>query len=197
MRNNTLRTAVVSVLLGCSSSALVLAETPPPDSPAAMREAERLAAQPPVAPSGKTTVDASGRTEKGKGSFYADKFSGRTMADGRKMDPQDSIAASKTLPLGSTAKVTNLGTGKSATVKIQDREPFVDGRVVDVSPRVAERLEMKEQGVSPVEVKPITVPQKDGGVKLGAGAAKASPQEVRQATETTKALAPRASTGAR
>jgi rare lipoprotein A len=113
------------------------------------------------------------------------------------MDPQDNIAASKTLPLGSTAKVTNLETGKSETVKIQDRGPFVDGRVVDVSPRVAERLEMKEQGVSPVEVKPITVPQKDGGVKLGAGAAKASPQEVRQATETTKALAPRASTGAR
>lgn len=195
MRNNTLRVTVVSILFGCLSSALALAETPPPDSRAAMQEAERLAAQPPVAPSGKPQVDPSGQKEKGKGSFYADKFSGRAMADGRKMDPEDNVAASKTLPLGSTAKVTNLETGKSATVKIQDRGPFVDGRVVDVSPRVAEQLEMKEQGVAPVEVKPITVPQKDGGVKLGAGAAEASPQEVRQAAETTKALVPRSAAG--
>ena len=64
------------------------------------------------------------------------------------MNPNASIAASKTLPLGSVVKVTNLGNGKTATVKIEDRGPFVKGRVVDLSPKVAGRLDLKHQGVA-------------------------------------------------
>jgi len=60
--------------------------------------------------------------------------------------------------------------------------------VVDLSPKVAGELDIKKQGVAPVLVKPIAVPQADGAVKLGAGAAEASPQEVKDAIEATQAL---------
>lgn len=105
------------------------------------------------------------------------------------MNPNSDIAASKTLPLGSVAKVTNLENGRTATVRIEDRGPYVAGRVVDLAPSVADDLDLKRDGVVPVVVQPITVPQPDGGVKLGAGAATASAAEVRDATEVTKELA--------
>ena len=82
----------------------------------------------------KPAVDRSGAKRVGKASFYANNFAGRKMADGKIMDPQANNAASRTLPLGTTAKVTNLQTGKSAVVVIQDRGPYVDGRIVDLSP---------------------------------------------------------------
>src|SRR5688500_15085849 len=61
-------------------------------------------------------LDLSGKKQVGKASFYARKFAGRKMADGTPMDPQGDNAASKNLPLGTTAKVTNLETGQSAVV---------------------------------------------------------------------------------
>jgi rare lipoprotein A len=107
----------------------------------------------------------------GKASFYARKFTGRMMADGTPMNPRDDNAASKTLPLGTTAKVTNLETGKSAVVTIQDRGPYVPGRIVDLSPATAEQIGLtREEGVAPVEVAPIAVPLPEGGTKPGAGA---------------------------
>jgi rare lipoprotein A len=82
--------------------------------------------------------------------------------------------------------VTNLSNGKTATVKVEDRGPYVDGRVVDLTSKVAEQLDMKKVGVSPVVVAPIAVPQPNGAVKLGAGAAEVSPEEVTAATQTTQ-----------
>jgi rare lipoprotein A len=94
------------------------------------------------------------------------------MADGTPMDPQDDNAASKTLPLGTTAKVTNLETGKSAVVTIQDRGPYVDGRIVDLSPSTAREIGLtRKQGVADVKVEPIAVPMPDGTVKPGVAAA--------------------------
>jgi rare lipoprotein A len=114
-------------------------------------------------------LDHTGRKQVGKASFYARKFNGRQMADGTRMDPRDDNAASKTLPLGTKAKVTNLETGQSAVVTIQDRGPYVDGRIVDVSPATAEKIGLtKQDGLAPVEVAPIAVPQPDGSVKPGA-----------------------------
>jgi rare lipoprotein A len=110
------------------------------------------------------------------------------MADGQRMNPNTNVVASKNLPLGTTAAVTNLENGRTATVDVEDRGPFIDGRVVDLSPKVARELDVRKQGVVPVVVKPIAVPQPNGEVKLGAGAAGASPQAVKQATETTQAL---------
>jgi rare lipoprotein A len=104
------------------------------------------------------------------------------------MNPQSNAAASKSLPLGTTAKVTNLQNGRSATVNVEDRGPHALGRVIDVSPAVADQLDLKKQGTAVVEVKPITVRQPNGAVKLGAGAAEATPKEVMQAAETTRQL---------
>jgi rare lipoprotein A len=102
---------------------------------------------------------------------------------------QISIAEpSKNLPLGTTAKVTNLQNGKSANVKIEDRGPYAAGRVMDVSPAVADQLDLKKEGTAPVEVKPITVPQPNGAIKLGAGGAEATPEEVTKGAETTKQI---------
>jgi rare lipoprotein A len=164
---------------------------PPPTSeqPAARQEAEKLAQLPPVAPRG--GIDHSGRKQKGRASYYAHHFTNRKMADGNRFDPNSNVAASKSLPLGTTAKVTNLKNGKSALVKVQDRGPFIDGRVVDLTPKVADQLDMKKAGVTPVVVAPIAVPQADGAVKLGAGAPDAAPLEIEQATQEAAAAGPR------
>jgi peptidoglycan lytic transglycosylase len=169
-----------------ASEAAKPADTPP-DAQAAKLYVEELAQLPPIAPRG--GIDHSGRKQKGRASYYASHFNNRKMANGNRFDPDSNVAASKTLPLGTTAKVTNLSNGKSATVKVEDRGPYVDGRVVDLTPKVADQLDMKKVGVTPVVVAPIAVPQKDGAIKLGAGAAEASPKEVDQATQETAAAA--------
>jgi rare lipoprotein A len=177
---------VMALLVGTWSAA-ALAEVPAPDSPAARHEAQRLAGLPPVG-SVMGRVDPSGRKQQGRASYYSRQFAHRKMADGQRMNPQSNVAASKSLPLGTTAKVTNLQNGRSATVNVQDRGPYARGRVMDVSSSVADQLDLKKQGTALVEVKPITVPQPDGAVKLGAGAAEATPEEVAQAAETTRRL---------
>ncbi|WP_194712642.1 septal ring lytic transglycosylase RlpA family protein [Noviherbaspirillum soli] len=119
---------------------------------------------------GKPALDLSGKARRGKASYYARKFHGRKMADGTRMNPNANVAASKTLPLGTKAEIVNLESGKKAVVEIRDRGPYVKDRIVDVTPKVADKLDMKEDGVAPVEVKPIEVPQPDGSVKRGEGA---------------------------
>lgn len=114
-------------------------------------------------------LDRSGHKRRGKASFYAQKFAGRKMADGTIMEPQADNAASKTLPLGTTAKVTNLENGRSAVVTIRDRGPYIQGRIVDLSPSTAKEIGIEHKnGVAKVEVAPIVVPLPDGHVKLGA-----------------------------
>ena len=169
-------------------SAQSIAAVPPPDSPEGRQEARRLDHLPPVVASGRQ-LDHSGRKQKGHVSYYARRFTNRKMADGRRFDPNTAVAASKTLPLGTTAKVINLENGKSATVTVEDRGPWGRGRVVDVTPKVAEQLDIRKDGVAPVIVAPIVVPQPHGGVKLGAGAADASPQEIEKATQETASIA--------
>ena len=115
--------------------------------------------------------DLSGCKRAGIASFYADMFTGRKMADGTRMDPNADNAASRTLPLGTTAKVTNLETGQSAEVTIQDRGPYVKGRIIDLSPATARKIGLDRQdGVAKVVVTPIEVPLPDGGVKHGVAA---------------------------
>jgi rare lipoprotein A len=115
--------------------------------------------------------DTSARKRVGKASFYAKQFSGKTMADGVPMDPEGDNAASRTLPLGTTAKVTNVETGKTAIVTIEDRGPYVDGRLVDLSPATAAKIGITpRQGIAKVVVAPIAVPLPSGKVKVGAAA---------------------------
>ncbi|MFL6605884.1 MAG: septal ring lytic transglycosylase RlpA family protein [Steroidobacteraceae bacterium] len=127
--------------------------------------------------------DFSAEKRMGTASFYAKQFAGRPMADGAPMDPGGNNAASKTLPLGTKARVTNLETGKSAIVTIQDRGPYVPGRIVDLSPATARQIGISQRkGVALVEVAPIAVPQPDGRVKLGPAAYEA----LREAASDTR-----------
>jgi len=100
------------------------------------------------------------RKQKGKASYYAGFFAGRKMANGEPMRPESNNAASRTLPLGTTAIVTNLENGRSAEVEIKDRGPYVSGRIIDVSPGTARQLGMLEDGVVRVEVIPLSVPSR-------------------------------------
>lgn len=112
-------------------------------------------------------LDRTGHKRVGKASFYATKYYNRTMSDGTRMRPDSNNAASLTLPLGTTARVTNLQTGRSALVTIKDRGPYVRGRIIDLSPATAERIGLeRKQGLTKVEVVPLTVPLADGTVKI-------------------------------
>ena len=118
------------------------------------------------APVARPKLDRSGKKRIGTASVYARRFAGRKMADGTRMDPHDDNAASKTLPLGTEAKVTNLKTGRSTTVTIQDRGPYVKGRIVDLSPATADKIGITpKEGVAKVEVAPIAVPPREEGAR--------------------------------
>jgi rare lipoprotein A len=119
----------------------------------------------------KLPPDTTGHKRVGKASVYAKRFAGHEMADGAPMKPQADNAASNTLPLGTTAKVTNMETGESAVVKIEDRGPYVKGRIVDLSPATAEKIGIEsKEGVAKVSVVPIAVPLPNGEVKSGEAA---------------------------
>jgi rare lipoprotein A len=92
-------------------------------------------------------------TQTGKASYYADKFNGRKTASGDKFRNSKLTAAHKTLPFGTKVKVTNLKNGKSVKVKINDRGPFVAGRIIDLSKRAAKRIDLYQEGVGNVKIK--------------------------------------------
>ena len=90
--------------------------------------------------------------EKGKASWYGPGFYWKNKADGSKYLPWDVTAAHKTLPLGTYVKVKNLDNGKSVFLKVDDRGPYVQGRVLDLSYLAAVKLGMKKQGTANVEI---------------------------------------------
>lgn len=76
---------------------------------------------------------------------------------GEKVMPWHLIAAHKTLPLPCLVKVTNLSNGKSVKVRVNDRGPFIAGRIIDLSPRAAAKINMKEGGLAQVRVDVISI----------------------------------------
>jgi rare lipoprotein A len=118
--------------------------------------AERQAVLPqPVAAVPAAPVTAA-KAKVGEASIYAQSFAGKTTASGTPLDPSANVVASNVLPLGSTAKVTNLQTGRSAIVTVQDRGRL-RGRIVDLTPGTANRIGLsKKQGIAPVSVEPVT-----------------------------------------
>jgi rare lipoprotein A len=91
-------------------------------------------------------------SQTGKASYYADKFNGRKTASGEKFRNSKLTAAHKTLPFGTKVKVTNLSNGKSVKVKINDRGPFVAGRIIDLSKKAAHKINMDQEGVGNVKI---------------------------------------------
>ena len=98
------------------------------------------------------------RTQHGLASYYRRSHIGAKTASGAPARDGKFTAASKTLPLGTKAKVTNVETGKSVRVTVTDRGPYKKGRIVDVSPKAADKLGLKDDGVAPVKVTPLQVP---------------------------------------
>lgn len=90
--------------------------------------------------------------EFGFASWYGYPFHGRQAADGSIYDMEQITAAHKTLPLGSWVRVTNLKNGKEIDVRITDRGPFIDGRVIDLSRAAARVLDVLDPGTAPVRV---------------------------------------------
>ena len=88
----------------------------------------------------------------GIGSWYGDEFAGRLTANGEIFDPENITAAHKTLPMPSVVRVTNLDNGKSLVVRVNDRGPFVPGRIIDLSRESARLLGFKEAGIAKVRV---------------------------------------------
>ena len=119
---------------------------------------------------GREVIDHSGRPQRGRASYYGSEFNGRKMANGRPFNPDSNTAASRSLPLGTVARVKNRQSGQETTVKVEDRGPYVPGRILDVAPRAADDLGMRRQGVAPVVVEPVAVPQPGGRVRPGATA---------------------------
>lgn len=76
---------------------------------------------------------------------------------GEKVYSGTECAAHKTLPLPAEIRVTNLKNGKSTKVRVNDRGPFIKGRIVDLSPAVAKKLDMKKSGLAPVRIEVISV----------------------------------------
>jgi rare lipoprotein A len=93
--------------------------------------------------------------QKGIASFYADKFEGRTTASGEKYRGNKMTAAHLLLPFGTMVKVTNLKNGKTVEVEINDRGPFVEGRIIDVSKIAAEELGFMHEGLVEVSIEVI------------------------------------------
>lgn len=97
----------------------------------------------------------------GIASWYGADFNGRLTASGEVYDMYEMTAAHKTLPLGSMVKVHNLDNGKSATVKVNDRGPYVEGRVIDLSRKAARALGMRDDGTAHVRLEVLMMPSKD------------------------------------
>jgi rare lipoprotein A len=93
-----------------------------------------------------------GNVQKGLASWYGPEFHGKVTSNKEIYDMHDLTAAHPTLPFGTYVKVTNLDNGKSVVVRINDRGPFVKGRIIDLSYAAAKKLGMSGVGVVPVVV---------------------------------------------
>lgn len=98
---------------------------------------------------------ASGHSESGQASYYGNEFHGRKTANGERFDQGQLTAAHRTLPFGTRVKVTNTQNGKSVIVRVNDRGPFVKGRVIDLSISAFKSLASLNAGVVPVRLQVI------------------------------------------
>jgi rare lipoprotein A len=99
---------------------------------------------------GLTTHDGVAHQMEGIASYYAEEFHGRKTANGETFDMNDMTAAHRTLPFGTTVRVTHRVTGKSVVVRINDRGPFKDDRVIDLSLAAGKGLGLVGNGTGPV-----------------------------------------------
>ena len=118
------------------------------------------AANPASAPpsSNPREITTRGAYQVGRASYYAHKFHGRQTANGEIFDMYGLSAAHRELPLGTVIRVTHLGNGRSLKLRVNDRGPFVPGRILDLSLGAAQKLDMVEEGVAEVRIDIIREP---------------------------------------
>jgi rare lipoprotein A len=143
------------------------------------------------APKDTAPVDRSGHKQHGKASYYSRHFTHKKTASGLPLDPNRKTAASKTLPLGTKAEVTNVENGKKTEVIINDRGPYVADRVIDVTPKAAEELGLKQDGTSKVEVKPVEIPPPSADPKQEVIKAETAAEGKPPITSVAKSAAPK------
>jgi rare lipoprotein A len=161
---------------GCAAKKPVVDRTPPVSSQPSASAAEtpeagknaNAAPPSPAAPRAKKTKTLptpapAGYTEEGNASWYGDPFHGRHAANGEIYDMNKMTAAHRTMPFETMVRVTNLNNGKSTTVRITDRGPFVDNRIIDLSRAAAQEIDSIGPGVVPVRLEVL------GNVDVTAG----------------------------
>ena len=137
--------AILALAAGCARH-----RVPPPETPPQPKGASK-----PYTVLGRTyqpLATAQGYRERGLASWYGPNFHGRRTSNGETYDMEAMTAAHKTLPLNTWVEVTNLNSQKAAKVRINDRGPFVDGRIIDLSKAAARELGVLGPGIAPVEV---------------------------------------------
>ncbi len=103
------------------------------------------------------TEDSKEFFQKGVASWYGPGFHGRTTANGETYNMYDLTAAHKELPFGTIVEVTHLRSGRSVTARINDRGPFIRGRVIDLSKQAAEEIGLKDEGLAEVKIEIIEI----------------------------------------
>lgn len=119
---------------------------PAPPAPGSPRRSNNPVASPPPA----------GYTEEGNASWYGEPFNGRRASNGEIYDMHKLTAAHRTLPFDTVVRVTNLNNGKTTSVRITDRGPFVENRIIDLSMAAAREIESIGPGVVPVRLEIIS-----------------------------------------
>ncbi len=108
--------------------------------------------------------DVQGYAEQGIASWYGKKFHGHLTSNGEYFDMFNMTAAHKSLPIPIYVKVTNLDNGRNAIVRVNDRGPFHEGRIIDLSYAAAYRLGVTDTGTANVHIEVVTPPLKDSSV---------------------------------
>lgn len=152
--------AALLLMWGCATRVV---STPPPGKPAP--------AKPPAGTYQQfgewytPLPSADGFTEEGTASWYGEPFHGRKTASGEVYDMHQMTAAHKTLPLGTRLKVYNKSNGRTVDVRVNDRGPFVAGRVIDLSHAAAKALGVIGPGTAPVRI--VALAPHPGDLRLG------------------------------
>lgn len=106
------------------------------------------------------------QSQVGKASFYADKFEGRMTASGEKYKHSKLTAAHKTLPFGTKVRVTNMNNNQTVEVIVNDRGPYAEGRIIDLSKSAAEKLGFAHLGLTDVKLEVIDAGDGKSGMEV-------------------------------
>jgi len=176
--------AVAVFVVGCAGRKPVAAGAPPPMAPAATPPATAGRAKRSTNMDGSASDQpvAGAYIEEGNASWYGAPFHGRRASNGEIYDMNKMTAAHRTMVFGTMVKVTNLTNGKTAVVRITDRGPFVDNRIIDLSMAAAKAIESIGPGVVPVRLEVISGADPFGGfftVQVGAFKEKGNAERLR------------------